>query len=267
MFATRVFVVALTVLLLPLGIVWGIAPVDKPKHGTPAVTTPARHWKIGVSVRKLVTGVEITDVVKDSPASLARLEPRDVIVTVNGQQVGIVVNREVDLLDALAHFVDDTGRVVLLVRNHRDGSLVNVPIRAVYDGPEPRRVVTRKPVIELPPQEAHPGLKSVVGYYQKYLGRQARPEELYKWQNHLVNDGHLQDVQVDILSCDEYYARCGGSFRPFVNDLYKTVLGRAPNAREAQRWEQRMLTQLRGSRKQMVKLFFVLEVNNGRAYP
>lgn len=266
MCAARLCVVASMLTLISWSASWGIEPAKQRQRGSDQ-TTAARPWKIGVAVRNLETGVEITEVLKNSPASLAHLEARDVIVTVNGQQVGIVAGRDVHLLDALAAHADTTGRVLLLVHNHRDGSLVNVPLRAMYDAAEAPPVIVEKPVIDPRIVVDHPGLKAVDGFYKTYLGRNAHPEELVKWQIHLERGGHLQDVQVEILSCDEFYSRCGGSFRQFVSDLYQLVVGRAPNAREVTRWEQRVQTQLGGSREKMVRLFFVLEVNNGREYP
>lgn len=267
MHAIRFRVVTFALLLLPLGVVEGIEPVNKRKPAANEITAPQRNWSIGVEVRKLDTGVEIVEVQRETPASRARLEPRDVIVTVNGQQVGIVAGREVDLLDALAIQADASGRVLLLVQNHRDRSLINVPMQATYHGPERRGVVTRKPVVNVPDVEVNPNLKAVDSFYQKYLGRPASREELAKWDTHLKRGGHLQDVQVAILSCDEFYERSGGNLRSFIGNLYQNVLGRPANAREAVRWEQRLPTQFKGSRSQLVKVFFVLEVNNGREYP
>ena len=62
-------------------------------------------------------------------AQRAGLEAGDTIVTVEGYQVGYVSGRLYDMSEELARRVDRQGRVTLLVRNHRDGRLVNVPVQ------------------------------------------------------------------------------------------------------------------------------------------
>ena len=90
---------------------------------------PGREFKLGIYGANTATGVEIRSVTPGSTAQQSGLEARDTIVTVAGYQVGMVNGRLYDLGDELARRVDPQGNVNLLVRNHRNGQLVNVPVR------------------------------------------------------------------------------------------------------------------------------------------
>jgi uncharacterized lipoprotein YbaY len=85
-------------------------------------------YTLGVQVRNTPVGVDLLAVQPGSAAALAGLEAGDTIVTVAGQQVGLVGERLHDVGDELARRVAGDG-VTLLVRNHRSGGLVNVPVR------------------------------------------------------------------------------------------------------------------------------------------
>ncbi len=90
---------------------------------------PRERWSLGVAIRVLDTGVEITDVLPRSAAERAGLERRDVLITVNGVQVGRVNGREVNLDDELQRAADRRGRVRLLVQNRRDRELLNLEVQ------------------------------------------------------------------------------------------------------------------------------------------
>lgn len=85
-------------------------------------------YTLGVQVRNTPTGVDLLAVQPGSAAALAGLEAGDTIVTVAGQQVGLVGERLNDIGDEIARRVAGDG-VTLLVRNHRTGGLLNVPVR------------------------------------------------------------------------------------------------------------------------------------------
>lgn len=85
-------------------------------------------YTLGVQVRNTPVGVDLLAVQPGSAAALAGLEAGDTIVTVAGQQVGLVGERLHDVGDEIARRVAGDG-VNLLVRNHRSGGLVNVPVR------------------------------------------------------------------------------------------------------------------------------------------
>lgn len=94
----------------------------------PPVPPRPNAYTLGVHVRNTPTGVDLLSVQPGSAAAQAGLEAGDTIVTVGGQQVGVVGERLNDVGDEIARRVTGDG-VALLVRNHRTGSLVNVPVR------------------------------------------------------------------------------------------------------------------------------------------
>jgi uncharacterized lipoprotein YbaY len=101
-----------------------------------------RRWRLGVQVAYRDYGAQVTYVERRSPASRAGLEARDVIVTVNGYQVGHVLGRLYSLDRELELRADRFGRVLLLVQNRRNGSLANIDVRLEPADrvPEPPRV-------------------------------------------------------------------------------------------------------------------------------
>jgi uncharacterized lipoprotein YbaY len=90
---------------------------------------PYARWTLGVRVANLQTGTRITDVQPSSAAWRVGLETRDVIVTVNGYQVGFVNRQLYDLQTELNLRAGRSGAVRLLVWNHRNGELVNIDVR------------------------------------------------------------------------------------------------------------------------------------------
>lgn len=99
-------------------------------------------WWLGVYAYNTTTGVVITHVVPRSPAHFVGLEPRDVIVTVDGYQVGYVNDRIYYLGEELQRQAGRDGRVTLLVQNWRNGRLLNVDVRL--------RRASRHPTRDLP---------------------------------------------------------------------------------------------------------------------
>jgi uncharacterized lipoprotein YbaY len=86
-------------------------------------------WFLGITVTYQETGAECTAVVPRSPARRSGLEARDLIVAVNGYQVGHVSGRLYPLERELELRADRLGRVRLLVQDHRTGRLANVDVR------------------------------------------------------------------------------------------------------------------------------------------
>lgn len=97
----------------------------------PVTPPPAsgQRWKMGIEAEDLDYGTRITHVYNDTPASRAGLEVNDVIVTVNGYQVGMVQGQLFDAGEEFQRRADRRGFVSLLVWNGRDGSLVNRTVR------------------------------------------------------------------------------------------------------------------------------------------
>ncbi len=86
-------------------------------------------WYLGVEVEYRDFGAQITSVERQSPARRAGLEMRDVIVTVNGYQVGRIGGRLYRLDRELELRADRRGNVLLLVQNQRNGQLAPLPVR------------------------------------------------------------------------------------------------------------------------------------------
>jgi hypothetical protein len=97
----------------------GVMPYIRPQPG----------WRLGVFAVNRDNGVLITRVLPGTPAFRAGLERRDLIVTVNGYQIGYVTGRLYPLGDELQRRADRSGRVTLLVQDHRTGDLVNMDVR------------------------------------------------------------------------------------------------------------------------------------------
>ena len=103
-----------------------------PRDGEFAPRILPRRWQLGVHAYNTDNGVVITNVLPRSPAWEAGLERGDVIVTVDGFQVGYVGGRLYSLGDELQHRAGG-GRVLLLVQNTRNQRLVNVDARLERD--------------------------------------------------------------------------------------------------------------------------------------
>lgn len=86
-------------------------------------------WYLGVEVEYTDVGAQLTSVARQSPARRAGLETRDVIVTVDGYQVGRVNGRLYTLDRELELRADRRGNVPLLVQNRRNGQLSVIPVR------------------------------------------------------------------------------------------------------------------------------------------
>jgi putative lipoprotein len=89
------------------------------------------YWQLGVAIDVLDVGVRIIDVVPRSAAARAGLERDDIIVTVNGYQVGRVAGHVYSFEEELQRRADARGRVLLLVHDSRTRRLLNV--NAVLD--------------------------------------------------------------------------------------------------------------------------------------
>ena len=88
-----------------------------------------RRWYLGVEVDYRDYGAVITRVIRNSPARRGGLETRDVIVTVNGYQIGTVGGRLFPLDRELELRASRRGLVRLLVQNQRTGQLANLDVQ------------------------------------------------------------------------------------------------------------------------------------------
>ncbi len=104
------------------------APAAQPQYLPPG-SRPAEAFKLGVTARNTPTGLQIDQVMSNGLAQRSGLEAGDTIVNVSGYQIGYVNGRLIDLTDELARRSDAQGRVTVLVHNHRNRELANVPLQ------------------------------------------------------------------------------------------------------------------------------------------
>ncbi|REJ89702.1 MAG: hypothetical protein DWQ34_01185 [Planctomycetota bacterium] len=103
------------------------ALIAPPSSGTSPDRPP--RWRLGVYSQDTDIGVKILRVVAGSPAERAGLEKDDLIVAVAGYQVGIVNGVHYDCGYEFENRADAQGNVKLLVQDHRNKQLVNLPVK------------------------------------------------------------------------------------------------------------------------------------------
>ncbi|WP_442505598.1 PDZ domain-containing protein [Novipirellula sp. SH528] len=86
-------------------------------------------WHLGVFGHYTTTGHLLTQVFPNTPASRAGLEPGDRIITVNGYQVGDVLDRQYPIDFLIQRHASPSGFVRLLVQNRRTLRLHNLDVR------------------------------------------------------------------------------------------------------------------------------------------
>jgi uncharacterized lipoprotein YbaY len=115
-----------------LAAAWSAAPSLLPTtSATPSWNAQPNSWRLGVAIQNVDTGVVLTDVEAGMPAQLAGLETGDIIVNVDGFQVGYVEGTLFDLGDEIRRRVDQNGKVDFLVFDHRNRRLQNLPVTLV----------------------------------------------------------------------------------------------------------------------------------------
>ena len=87
---------------------------------------PHRRWVLGVRADATDTGYLIQRVESSSAASRIGLESGDRIVAVNGQQIGFVGNKHIQLSRTLQQMGGENGHVQLLIQNRRNDRLVSI---------------------------------------------------------------------------------------------------------------------------------------------
>ncbi len=89
----------------------------------------ATQWRLGVQGDNTDVGVRVREVAQGSAADRARIETGDVVLNVNGYQVGIVNDRLYDLSEEINRRADASGVVSLLVQDHRNFGLATVRVQ------------------------------------------------------------------------------------------------------------------------------------------
>ena len=85
-------------------------------------------------VAYLDTGARVTHVFPGTPAWRVGLEPRDVIVSIDGYQIGYVNRQFYEISRELNYRAGRTGWVRLLVQNCRNDQLVNIDVQLARIG-------------------------------------------------------------------------------------------------------------------------------------
>jgi putative lipoprotein len=237
---------------------------------------PSGTYKLGITPRNTDTGVQILQVAAGSVAQRSGLEPNDVIVNVAGYQVGLVGGRLYDIGDELAKRVDSRGRVSLLVRNSRDGKLINVPVQftsslwtisgeiATSDrvNPGPNAVVTVRLLDVTRPQWAINAIAEVsfsaqgrwpLAYRMDFDPSLLKSGHQYAMEAKVVERGLIlmqtipaSKVNLNTNSTRSNLKLISTGVRPTGNNLspsaqigqwYQQYLGRAASPREISAWE------------------------------
>lgn len=97
----------------------------------PSWNSQPNSWRLGVAIENVDVGVRLTDVEAGMPAQKAGLERGDVIVNVEGYQVGYVNGSLYDLGDEMRRRVDQQGKINFLVYDSRDRRMVSLPVNLV----------------------------------------------------------------------------------------------------------------------------------------
>jgi uncharacterized lipoprotein YbaY len=111
---------------------WTAAPNLSPQTAyVPSWNSQPNSWRLGVAIDNVDTGVVLTDVERGLPADRAGLKRGDVIVNVQGYQVGYVNGGLFDLGDEIRRRVDQDGKVNFLVYDQAQRRLQSMPINLV----------------------------------------------------------------------------------------------------------------------------------------
>ena len=120
-------------------------PLPQPSQQQP-------RWKIGVYSKDTNTGVQIVQVVQNGAAMRAGLEKDDVIVSVNGFQVGYVNGTLYDCGTEFERLADKNGWVSMLVYDNRTRSLTNLPVQLDSRLMRLGGTMTWRDAVSLPPR-------------------------------------------------------------------------------------------------------------------
>ncbi len=90
---------------------------------------PSSQWTLGVRGDSTETGFVISQVTPGGAAERARIQTRDVIIAVEGYQVGLVGGRLYDLNEEINCRADNAGAVRLLLQDGQSGRLASVRVQ------------------------------------------------------------------------------------------------------------------------------------------
>jgi hypothetical protein len=216
-------------------------------------------WQLGVVSQNLRGGVRITRVLPISPAKQSGLEVGDIILSVNRVPVGLLGAQLNDLEDELNRQADGLGRVVLRVRNGRDGGVVTVPVR-LTPANNNGWGNNRPPWWDWGNGGGNGGIvvdptrQAINDLYITYLGRQADANGMNNWLQQIARGMTLGEVHANILASAEFFDRCSNDPDEWVTQLYEKTAGRRGTRPEVRIWLQTYET-FRGERLQVAREF------------
>jgi hypothetical protein len=199
----------------------------------PPTQPPPGAWGLGAAYRNTEVGAFILRVDRGSPAERMGLEVGDTVITVDGGQVGKVLGRVVELNDAVGAATERGRAATLLVRNGRDGRLLNARVE--------REVVK-------PPAER------VAEVFRRYVRRDATRDEVAAYVRRLPPNATAADVENLVLSGPDYSTYRKNDDSQFIGGLFRDLMNREPVFPEGRDWLQR-LKDLRGDRLRLVQEF------------
>lgn len=76
--------------------------------------------------------------------------------------------------------------------------------------------------------------------YQQYLGRAADGGGVTTWLREMRRGADIEDIQAAFVASEEFWLRSGSTPAGWVENLYRSVLGRGAGSSEIQWWTQRL---------------------------
>ncbi len=113
---------------------------DQSRVLRPNRPTPPR-LILGVYANPVAAGYQVAGVIARTPAAKAGLEPGDIILAVDGYQIGTVGELFFPMSQEIQDRASEDLRAVLLVRNVRNGQVLNLNVQ--FEGGRPFNEVTR----------------------------------------------------------------------------------------------------------------------------
>lgn len=157
-------------------------------------------WNLGVMGDSSETGFRVSQVTSGGAASRARLEPGDIILTVEGYQIGLIGGRLYDLADEVNRRADSTGAVRLLLQDGQTGRLAS--IRVQLDNQTQRLTGTLSAPMALPAD-------AVVTVLIENL---TRPQWAVRNGQQVINAGNQRNIPFQIAYDPQYV---------FAQDIYQ----------------------------------------------
>ena len=214
-------------------------------------------FSLGLQTRVTDTGMLVVGVDVNSVGRAVGIERGDTIITVDGQQVGQVVNRLIELDQTLQGTINRQGSAVILLRNGRDGRLVNAVVRREHfltTPPITPPPVTPRPNMPAPGGAMHGQIVQVKKWYLEYLGREATPREVSNVEAQIRQGRPLDTIRNDLLASPDYYRRNGADEAKFIGALFRDLLRRNPVPPEGGNWLTRY-KQLKADRLRFIETF------------